>query len=68
MNDMKFSIIHYLSLMWIKNTELRFNQLIMVLQTDYSIRYPNYKHEGKPDLFYLEDDKFLEYLKVKVEE
>lgn len=68
MTDSQLEIINYLSLLWNKHSVLRFNQLITTLQYDFTMLNPNYNIDGKPDLFYLEDDKFLEYLKVKVEE
>lgn len=69
-------IIQLIELIWEKNPDLRFNQLIYVLQSGYSHANNNI---GKVeelvdqsdsrigfDLFYLEDDCFIKYLRKQV--
>ncbi|GGI93419.1 DUF1040 family protein [Shewanella gelidii] len=63
--------------LWTKNPDLRFNQLIYILQNGYSqinsgvgevesAENDGFKQTGF-DLFNVEDDDFLEYLKSKVQ-
>jgi uncharacterized protein YihD (DUF1040 family) len=62
---------------WLKYPDLRFNQLIYLLQSEYSnkrngigqikeVLEDGYEKIGF-DLFHVEDDEFIDYLKEKIE-
>ena len=66
-------LMDLINLIWLKDPDLRFNQLIYILQSGYSA---SNNEEGKVmgeeidgfsrvgyDLFNLEDDSFVEYLR-----
>ena len=66
-----------INVLWTKNPDFRFNQLIYILQNGYShnnanvgkvesIEIDGFKQTGF-DLFNTEDDSFLEYLKNEVQ-
>jgi len=70
--------LNLINVLWAKNPDLRFNQLIYILQNGYSKKNGNigkiesvevdgFKQVGF-DLFNTEDGRFLEYLKNKVQQ
>ena len=70
--------LNLINVLWGKKPDLRFNQLIYILQNGYSKKNGNvgkiesvevdgFKQIGF-DLFNTEDDKFLEYLKNEVQQ
>lgn len=77
-------ILDLLHKLWVRYPDTRFNQLIHILQREYpykgtvhinevwqKIEQKNmvtYVLHTNPDLFYLEDDLFIEFLKKKVSE
>jgi hypothetical protein len=69
-------ILSLIKELWLKNPDLRFNQLIYNLQYDYSSKNESvgqikavdsdgYKRIGL-DLFNLEDDSFIDYLRSQI--
>jgi len=69
-------LINLLKELWLVDPDLRFNQLIYILQNEYSyqnngqgqikeVEADGYERIGY-DLFNLEDNNFIEYLKTKV--
>jgi len=70
--------LNLINVLWAKKPDLRFNQLIYILQNGYSKKNGNigkiesvdvdgFKQIGF-DLFNTEDDRFLEYLKNEVQQ
>jgi len=70
--------LNLINVLWAKNPDLRFNQLIYILQNGYSKKNGNigkiesvevdgFKQIGF-DLFNSEDGRFLEYLKNRVQQ
>ena len=68
-------ILELISQLWLKDEDLRFNQLIYILQTEYSNKHgeigkvvstteDGYSQVGF-DLFNAEDDQFLDFLRNK---
>ena len=62
--------------LWLKHPDLRFNQLIYILQSEYSLKndciglvkeqeVDGFAREGF-DLFNTEDDDFIKFLKMKI--
>lgn len=66
----QLSIYRSLIIIWMNNSELRFNQLISNLQDDFNRRnMKKYsRSDGTPDLFYLSDEKFASFLEDLIEE
>ena len=69
-------LFNLLNQLWLVDPDLRFNQLIYILQSEFSqknngdgeikeIAKDGYEKIGY-DLFHLEDDKFIDYLKTKI--
>jgi len=56
-------ILQVLKNIWIKNPDTRFFQLIYILQNRFSTENNNNEYKISDDFFYLEDDKFLNFLK-----
>ena len=62
--------------LWLKDPDLRFNQLVYILQSEYSFKnggiglvkeleVDGFAREGY-DLFNTEDDAFINFLKMKI--
>lgn len=69
MNNVQIQIIIHLNKYWSKYPMLRFNQLLYSLQNEYALNNNTYGNDGiSADLFYVSDEKFLEFLKQKVKE
>lgn len=69
MNNVQMQIIIHLNKYWSKFPMLRFNQLLYALQNEYASINNTFSEDGfSTDLFYVSDEKFLEFLKKKVEE
>ncbi len=66
----QLSIYRNLLIIWMNNSDLRFNQLISNLQVDFNNQqFRKYsRSDGTPDLFYLSDEKFAEFLEDLIEE
>lgn len=66
----QLSIYRNLLIIWMSNSNLRFNQLISNLQVDFNNRqFRKYsRSDGTPDLFYLSDERFAEFLEDLIEE
>jgi hypothetical protein len=70
-------ILELVARIWKKYPDFRFQQLMFILQSEYSEMHKGFgKVEGEEidgfkkvgyDLFNLEDDKFLKYLKFSLE-
>ena len=69
-------LFNLLNQLWLVDPDLRFNQLIYILQSEFSqknngdgeikeIAKDGHERIGY-DLFHLEDDKFIDYLKTKI--
>lgn len=77
---MKDEILKIIAELWKENPNLRFNQLISNLNSEYDTytgrkhgawyidtRFPDYPSERYiTDLYYLGDEKYLEFLKTKI--
>lgn len=69
-------ILRLVEEIWYENPDLRFNQLVYNLQSDYSRNHGGYGLIEEPDatgctktgfdFFNLEDEKFIEYLRFRV--
>lgn len=69
MNNVQMQIIIHLNKYWSKYPMLRFNQLLYSLQIEYALNNNTHGNDGNSaDLFYVSDEKFLEFLKQKVKE
>lgn len=66
----QLSIYRSLLIIWMNNSDLRFNQLVSNLQVDFNnqSRRKYSKPDGTPDLFYLSDEKFASFLEDLIEE
>ena len=70
-------LLTLLKQLWLQGPDLRFQQLIYILQSEYSQKNNNIgrvecqKADGFPkvgfDLFNTEDDKFIQFLREKAE-
>lgn len=71
LSESQASIYFNIMQIWIANPELRFNQLIMNLQHEYSNRndFALVRDDTKTiDAFYLTDEKFAEFLQDFIDE
>lgn len=64
-------VLALINIIWHKNPDFRFNQLIYILQSKYSQLHSNIRkvknlEQVGFDLFNLEDDKFLYFLQQEV--
>ena len=78
-----YEVMALITLIWEKQPDVRFNQLINSLQMEFCAKNPKYIREfwskdesisylttyvqhQQPDLFNLEDEVFIEFLKTKL--